>query len=104
MDFASGCQCFMGRWSERLAGPVLDFCGAGEREVVLDVGCGLGSLARAVLTRTGTTVVTGVDRRRETVAAARLRAGGRRAAYLAGAADGPRAFTARAWGVRGIRC
>jgi len=27
-----------------------------------------------------------------------------RAAYLAGAADGPRAFTATAWAVRGVRC
>lgn len=70
-DFASGYQCFMGRWSERLAGPVVDFCGVGEREVVLDVGCGLGNLAHAVLTRTGTTVVTGIDRRHEAVAAAR---------------------------------
>jgi len=27
-----------------------------------------------------------------------------RATYLAGAADGPRAFTATAWAVRGVRC
>ena len=27
-----------------------------------------------------------------------------RAAYLAGAIDGPRAFTATAWAVRGVRC
>jgi ubiquinone/menaquinone biosynthesis C-methylase UbiE len=83
-DFASGYQHFMGRWSERLAEPVLDFCGVGEREVVLDVGCGLGSLARAVLTRAGTTVVIGIDRRHDAVAAARRQANSQRAAFHAG--------------------
>jgi 16S rRNA G1207 methylase RsmC len=45
MGFAEGYQCFMGRWSNRLAERVLDFCDVGEDEIVLDVGCGRGSLA-----------------------------------------------------------
>jgi 2-polyprenyl-3-methyl-5-hydroxy-6-metoxy-1,4-benzoquinol methylase len=68
-------------WSEILAEPVLDFCGVGEDEIALDVGCGLGSLARAALGRTDTTVVIGIDRRHEAVAAARLRASSQRAAF-----------------------
>ena len=71
-------------WSEILAEPVLDFCGVGEDEIALDVGCGLGSLARAALGRTDTTVVIGIDRRHEAVAAARLRASSQRAAFNVG--------------------
>jgi SAM-dependent methyltransferase len=88
MDFASGYQRFMGRWSERLAEPVLDFCGVGEGETVLDVGCGLGSLARAVLARTEATVVIGIDRRHEAVVAARLWADKERAEFHVGDARG----------------
>lgn len=84
MDFASGYQHFMGRWSERLAEPVLDFCRIGEGGIVLDVGCGLGSLARAVLARTDATIVIGIDRSHEAVSAARLRPSRQRAAFHAG--------------------
>jgi ubiquinone/menaquinone biosynthesis C-methylase UbiE len=73
MDFASGYQHFMGRWSERLAEPVLDFCCVGEGEIVLDVGCGLGSLASAILSRTARTRFVGIDRSYEAVTAARVR-------------------------------
>ena len=74
MDFAGGYQHFMGRWSGRLAEPVVDFCRIAEGGIVLDVGCGLGSLARAVLGRTDATIVIGIHRHHEAVAAARLRA------------------------------
>jgi SAM-dependent methyltransferase len=84
MDFVSGYQRFMGRWSERLAEPVLDFCEVGEGKIVLDVGCGLGSLTRAILGRTDTTTVIGTDRSPEAVAAARPRASRRRAAFHVG--------------------
>lgn|GEM_PF-6413760 len=56
----------------------------GEGEIVLDVGYGLGSLARAVLRRTDATIVIGIDRQQEAVAAARLRASGQRAAFHVG--------------------
>jgi ubiquinone/menaquinone biosynthesis C-methylase UbiE len=84
MGFAEGYQCFMGRWSERLAERLLYFCGVGEGEIVLDVGCGLGSLVRAILARTGATIVIGIDRHHEAVTAARLRVSSRRAAFQVG--------------------
>jgi SAM-dependent methyltransferase len=51
----------MGRWSRRLAQPFLDFVGVAEDERVLDVGCGTGHLASAVIARTVTTRVEGID-------------------------------------------
>jgi len=51
----------MGRWSRRLAGPLLDFVGTSEGESVLDVGCGTGALATALAERSRTTRVHGVD-------------------------------------------
>jgi ubiquinone/menaquinone biosynthesis C-methylase UbiE len=84
MDFAGGYQHFIGRWSERLAEPVLDFCRIGEGGIVLDVGCGLGSPARAVLARTDATIVIGIDRSHEAVSAARLRPSRQRAAFHVG--------------------
>ena len=35
---------FMGRWSERLAGPFLEFAGIETGAKVLDVGCGTGTI------------------------------------------------------------
>jgi SAM-dependent methyltransferase len=67
-----------------LAEPVLDFCGVGEDEIVLDVGCGLGSLALALLSRTNSTRVIGIDRRYEAVVAARARARNRLASFQVG--------------------
>ena len=83
-SFAEDYQGFMGRWSSRLAEPVLDFCGTEEDELVLDVGCGLGSLASAVLNRTTGTRVIGVDRHYEAVEAARTLIGDRPAAFQVG--------------------
>ena len=51
----------MGRWSRRLAGPFLDYVGTGDAEQVLDVGCGTGHLAAAVLERSASSAVHGVD-------------------------------------------
>jgi SAM-dependent methyltransferase len=56
-----GYELTMGRWSRRLAQPFLDFVGTSEAEKVLDVGCGTGHLAAAVLDRSGTSSVRGVD-------------------------------------------
>ena len=50
---------FMGRWSERLAGPFLDLAGVEPGSRVLDVGCGTGTISLALARRGATTV--GVD-------------------------------------------
>jgi SAM-dependent methyltransferase len=44
-----GYELTMGRWSRRLAGPFLEFVGVRDGERVLDVGCGTGNLAVAIL-------------------------------------------------------
>src|SRR5690242_21301382 len=49
----------MGRWSERLAGPFLEFAGIETGAKVLDVGCGTGTISLA-LARRGAEVV-GID-------------------------------------------
>jgi SAM-dependent methyltransferase len=50
---------FMGRWSERLAKPFLEFAGVRPGDRVLDVGCGTGTLSLA-LAQNGAKVV-GMD-------------------------------------------
>ena len=44
---------FMGRWSARLAPSFLHFAGVGDGQHVLDVGCGTGSLSRALVSSGG---------------------------------------------------
>ena len=63
----------MGRWSQRLAEPFLDWIGqlAGD---CLDVGCGTGSLAAAILRRAPGIRVTGIDFAPAYVAHAQARA------------------------------
>lgn len=52
---------FMGRWSARLAPQFLRFVGVDAGQHVLDVGCGTGSLSRALIDVVPDLEVTGVD-------------------------------------------
>lgn len=56
-----GYELNMGRWSRRLAVPFLEFMGTADGERVLDVGCGTGALAEAVLARCSPLEVHAVD-------------------------------------------
>lgn len=58
---AAGYELQMGRWSRRLAVEFIDFVGICDGERVLDVGCGTGSLARAVAMRTSMSQIHGID-------------------------------------------
>ncbi len=51
----------MGRWSQRLAGPFLDFVGTAHGECVLDVGCGTGRLAFTLAERCRIKLLRGID-------------------------------------------
>jgi len=63
----------MGRWSRQLAEPFLDFVGLICDDYVLDIGCGTGSLAAAVLDRSMSCRVLGIDRSKGYIESARQR-------------------------------
>lgn len=54
-------EVVMGRWSERLARPFLDFVGARDGDLVLDVGCGTGHLAQAIARHAKPKAVRAID-------------------------------------------
>ena len=56
-----GYELVMGRWSERLAEPFLDFVGTRDEERVLDVGCGTGHLAQSIVGRSSPREVRAID-------------------------------------------
>jgi SAM-dependent methyltransferase len=58
---AAAYEAMMGRWSSRLAALFLDFAELGDADSVLDVGCGTGSLVKAILERTERAYVVGID-------------------------------------------
>ena len=51
----------MGRWSKRLAIPFLEFAGSRPGERVLDVGCGTGHLAQAIVEHSMPAEVRAID-------------------------------------------
>lgn len=48
VNSAGGYEQLMGRWSQRLATPFIEFAGIADGERVIDVGCGTGSLTFAL--------------------------------------------------------
>ncbi len=58
---AAGYDRQMGRWSQRLAEPFLDFVGTSDDERVLDVGCGTGNLTFAICKRANVQKACGID-------------------------------------------
>jgi ubiquinone/menaquinone biosynthesis C-methylase UbiE len=51
----------MGRWSQRIAAPFLDFVGSAKGERILDVGCGTGNLSFAIAATCSPSEVHAVD-------------------------------------------
>ena len=70
---AENYEAGMGRWSQRLAGPFLEFAGVPSQGRVLDAGCGTGSLTLALSSRPGLEVIDALDFAEEFVAALRGR-------------------------------
>jgi SAM-dependent methyltransferase len=67
---------FLGRWSRRLADHLITFADFAATGDLLDVGCGTGSLAFAMVDRWPARRVVGIDVAKEYVTFARSRAGG----------------------------
>jgi len=70
---ADGYEAIMGRWSQRLAVPFLDFSGVPSRGRVLDAGCGTGSLTLALAAHSGLVAIEALDFEENFVAALRIR-------------------------------
>jgi ubiquinone/menaquinone biosynthesis C-methylase UbiE len=58
---ASGYEQLMGRWSQRLAPPFIEFAGLADGERILDVGCGTGSLTFALAKSADLAQIAAID-------------------------------------------
>jgi SAM-dependent methyltransferase len=58
---AAGYDQLMGRWSQKLAPLFIDFAGIADREKILDVGCGTGSLTFALATAGDLSEIAAID-------------------------------------------
>ncbi|WP_046117378.1 class I SAM-dependent methyltransferase [Sinorhizobium sp. PC2] len=58
---AAGYEQLMGRWSQRLATPFIDFAGLADGEKILDVGCGTGSLTFALAKAADLSEIAAID-------------------------------------------
>jgi SAM-dependent methyltransferase len=54
-------EIFLGRWTRRLAEPLIDFAQFPDHGRLLEVGCGTGSLARALAARRPAQAIVGID-------------------------------------------
>lgn len=70
---AAGYEQLMGRWSQKLAVPFIDFAGLADGEKVLDVGCGTGSLTFALARSADLGEIAAIDFSPVFVAAAQAR-------------------------------
>ena len=78
---------FMGRWSARLAPLFVRFAGIQDGQHVLDVGCGTGSLSRALLAAGRAIRVVGTDPTADFIAFARRELSDSRAMFQVSAAE-----------------
>ena len=78
---------FMGRWSAGLTSSFLRFADLRDGQHILDVGCGTGSLSRAVVSFGPTTKVTALDPAPDYVAFARQVVPNGRAQFQIGTAE-----------------
>jgi SAM-dependent methyltransferase len=82
----SAYESYVGRWSRLVAPGFLSWLGVPERRRWIDVGCGTGTLAEAILDHARPALVLGIDRSRGFVGPARVRSGAR-ASFLVGDAQ-----------------
>lgn len=81
---ADAYEKMMGRWSRSLTAPFIDFVSLAGGESILDVGCGTGSLTRAIANTANIQSVIGVDPSEAYVEFARSRCDDPRVRYQTG--------------------
>jgi SAM-dependent methyltransferase len=80
-------ESYVGRWSRLVAGELLRWLGVPPGSRWLDVGCGTGTLARAIAEDAAPRAVLGIDRSKGFVAHARARVTGAPMAFQVGDAQ-----------------